>query len=74
MTNILDLPGVRVEDYKQTGATLILVAKSKQQTSNCPLCNQSSHHLHQNYRHLVRELPIGNKEVMLRVNPTQIQM
>jgi transposase len=33
-----------------------------------PLCNQSSHHLHQNYRYLVRDLPIGNKEVMLRVN------
>ncbi|MEG4233926.1 transposase family protein [Microcoleus sp. Pol11C3] len=30
--------------------------------------NQSSHHLHQNYRYLFRELPIGNKEVMLRVN------
>ncbi|MEG4399807.1 MULTISPECIES: transposase family protein [unclassified Microcoleus] len=68
MTNILDLPGVIVEDYKQIGATLILVVKSKQKTSNCPICNQSSHHLHQNYRYLVRDLPIGNKEVMLRVN------
>ena len=51
MTNILDLPGVIVEDYKQIGATLILVVESKQKTSNCPLCNQSSHHLHQNYRY-----------------------
>lgn len=68
MTNILDLPGVIVEDYKQIGATLVLVVKSKQKTANCPLCNQSSHHLHQNYRYLVRDLPIGNKEVMLRVN------
>lgn len=68
MTNILDLPGVIVEDYKQIGATLILVVKLEQKTSNCPLCNQSSHHLHQNYRYLVRDLPIGNKEVMLRVN------
>ena len=68
MTTILDLPGVIVEDYKQIGATLILVVKSKQKTSKCPLCNQSSHHLHQNYRYLVRDLPIGNKEVMLRVN------
>ncbi|MEG4861797.1 MULTISPECIES: transposase family protein [unclassified Microcoleus] len=42
--------------------------KSKQKTSNCPLCNQYSHHLHQNYRYLIRDLPIGNKEVMLRVN------
>ncbi|WP_339384292.1 transposase family protein [Microcoleus sp. LEGE 07076] len=44
------------------------MVKSENKTSKCPLCNQSSHHLHQNYRDLVRDLPIGNKEVMLRVN------
>jgi hypothetical protein len=35
MTTILDLPGVIVEDYKQIGATLIFVVKSKQKTSKC---------------------------------------
>ena len=68
MTSILNLPGVIVEDYKQTGETLILVTKSQKTTANCPVCSQSSHHLHQNYRYLVRDLPIGNREVMLRVN------
>jgi transposase len=50
------------------GETLILVIKSQKTTASCPVCSQSSHHLHQNYRYLVRDLPIGNKEVMLRVN------
>ncbi len=68
MTTILNLPGVIVEDYKQTGDTLILVIKSQKTTANCPVCSQFSHHLHQNYRYLVRDLPIGNREVMLRVN------
>src|ERR671933_147872 len=68
MTSILNLPGVVVEDYKQTGETLILVIKSQKTTASCPVCRQSSHHLHQNYRYLVRDLPIGNREVMLRVN------
>jgi transposase len=68
MTSVLNLPGVIVEDYKQTGETLILVIKSQKTTASCPVCSQSSHHLHQNYRYLVRDLPIGNKEVMLRVN------
>src|SRR4028118_1094776 len=68
MTSILNLPGVIVEDYKQTGETLILVIKSQKTTACCPVCRQSSHHLHQNYRYLVRDLPIGNREVMLRVN------
>ena len=68
MTNLLNLPGVIVEDYKQTGQTLILVINLQKTTENCPICSQSSHRLHQNYRYLVRDLPIGNREVMLRVN------
>ena len=68
MTNILNLPGVIVEDYKQTTETLILVVKSQTTTAKCPLCGQSSNHLHQNYRYLVRDLPMGDREVILRVN------
>ena len=68
ITNLLNLPGVILEDYKQTGETLILVIKLQKMTANCPVCSQASHHLHQNYRYLVRDLPIGNREVMLRVN------
>jgi transposase len=68
MTNILNLPGVIVEDYKQTAETLILVVNSQTKTANCPLCGQCSHHLHQNYRYLVRDLPMGDREVILRVN------
>ena len=68
MTNLLNLPGVIVEDYKQTGETLILVITSQKTTANCPVCRHSSHYLHQNYRYLVRDLPIGNREVRLRVN------
>jgi transposase len=68
MTNILNLPGVIVEDYKQTAETLILVVNSHTKTANCPLCGQCSHHLHQNYRYLVRDLPMGDREVILRVN------
>src|SRR4028119_555097 len=68
MTNILNLPGVIVEDYKQTAETLILVVKSQTKSSDLPLCGQCSHHLHQNYRYLVRDLPMGDREVILRVN------
>ena len=68
MTNILNLPGVIVEDYKQTAETLILVVKSQTKTANSPFCGQFSHYLHQNYRYLVRDLPMGDREVILRVN------
>jgi hypothetical protein len=42
MTNILNLPGVIVEDYKQTASTLILVVKSQTKTANYPRCGQCS--------------------------------
>jgi transposase len=68
MTNLLNLPGVLVEDIQQTEDTLILFVKSDRKTAICPRCGQKSHHLHQNQRHLVKDLPIGNRAVFLSVN------
>lgn len=68
MTNLLNLAGVIVEDSKETEETLILSVKVEKKMAVCPRCGQSSHRLHQNQRHLVRDLPMGNREVILRVN------
>lgn len=37
-------------------------------TAVCPSCGQTSRHLHQNQRHLVKDLPLGNRQVVLSVN------
>lgn len=68
MTNLLNLPGVIVENEKQTGSTLILTVRASKKTAICPRCGQSSHRLHQNQGYLVRDLPISNREVILKVN------
>jgi transposase len=68
MTNLLNLPGVIVEDSLQTEETLILSVKLEKKTANCPRCGQISYRLHQNKRHLVKDLPMGTREVILRVN------
>lgn len=68
MTNLLNLPGVIVEDSRQTEETLILSVKLEKKTADCPRCGQISYRLHQNKRHLVKDLPMGNREVILRVN------
>ena len=39
MTNLHNLPGVIVEDYQQTGETLILVIKLQKTTASCPVCS-----------------------------------
>jgi transposase len=68
LTEILNLPGIIVESYQQTEETLILSVKANKKTAVCPKCGQNSHRLHQNKKRLVKDLPIGNKEVFLRVN------
>ncbi len=68
MTRILNLPGVIVEEIQETENILILFVKSTNKTAVCPRCGQTSHRLHQNKRHLVKDLPLGNREVLLYVN------
>ena len=68
MTQLLNLPGVIVEDKQETENTLILFVKADNKTAVCPRCGQASRHLHQNQRHLVKDLPLGNREVILSVN------
>ncbi|MFB2973401.1 transposase family protein [Aerosakkonema sp. BLCC-F183] len=68
MTKLLNLPGVIVENSKETEKTLILSVRVNQKTAVCPRCAQTSHRLHQNQGHLVRDLPIGDREVFLKVN------
>ena len=41
--------------------------KAERKTAVCPLCSKTSHRLPQNKRHLVKDLPMGNREVSLKV-------
>jgi transposase len=68
MTKLLNLPGIIVEDGKEIEETLILSIEVSRKTAVCPRCGQSSHHLHENKRYLVRDLPMSNRQVILRVN------
>jgi transposase len=68
MTQLLNLPGVIVEEGKPTEDTWIFFVKSDKNNAICPRCGRRSHRLHQNQRYLVKDLPIGNREVILSVN------
>ena len=68
LTKILNIPGIIVEEVKETEEILILSVKVQKNTAFCPRCGQISHRLHQNKRHLVKDLPMANKEVVLNVN------
>ncbi len=62
MTNILNLPGVIVENEIQTAETLIFTVKLSKKTAICPRCGQTSHRLHQNQGGCISLLQIHQVE------------
>lgn len=47
---------------------MILSVSRQGKSAICPHCGQRSEKLHQNQRYLVKDLPIGEREVILNVN------
>ncbi|NES01078.1 MAG: ISL3 family transposase [Symploca sp. SIO1B1] len=72
-TEILNLPGVIVKSKKEIEQSLILEVECQSKTAICPHCQQSSHRLHQNHCHLIKDLPWGEKEVFLKINRRQFK-
>lgn len=68
MTQLLNLPELVVESSLQEGYTLFLSVSKKIKSGVCPHCGTRSEHLHQNQNYLVKDLPMGDKEVILNLN------
>jgi transposase len=68
LTELLNLPEVVVESSLQEGQVLILSVTKKTKSAVCPQCGKKSEHLHQNQNYLIKDLPMGDKEVILNLN------
>ncbi len=44
LTQLLDLPGIEVEDYRNLGNQLVLEVEASSEKSICPPCVQESRH------------------------------
>lgn len=73
LTELLNIPGLVVEYYRNFGQELILDVEVEADYSTCPNCGEMSNHLHQNHGYLVRDLPLSNRQVFLRVNRRQFK-
>ncbi|WP_041934380.1 transposase family protein [Gloeothece verrucosa] len=73
LTKILDLPGVLVKEQKTCENTLILEVELQDKAARCPNCCKISHRLHQNHYFLVKDIPWGEKEIILKVNRRQFK-
>ena len=57
---IINLPEFTVKNYRFIDRFgLVLILEKKEKKAICPHCGKKSDKLHQNYRYLVRDLPIG---------------
>jgi transposase len=68
MTQLLNLPKVIVTSSLIEGNILILSVSKTGKNAVCSYCGRKSNYLHQNQKHLVKDLPMGDKEVILNVN------
>ena len=73
LTQILNLPGVIVKSQKKLDKTLVLELENLAKTARCPNCQQISYRLHQNHLSLIKDLPWGEQEVLLRINRRQFK-
>ena len=74
LTEILDLSDVQVISHRlHTGIGMILQIEQEKSFATCPKCGTTSHKLHQNHRHIIKDLPFGEKEVFLEINRRQFK-
>ena len=71
---IINLPEFTIKNYRFIdGFGLVLILEKKEKKAICPHCGKKSDKLHQNYRYLVRDLPMMEHDVYLRVNRRQFK-
>ena len=69
MTQLLNLEGVKVIDYRIIeGIGIILSLENTKKEVVCPSCGQTTELLHQNNFQTVRDLSFGEQSVYLKVN------
>jgi transposase len=74
LTEILNLSGVKVISHSlHTGIGMILQIEQEKSFGICSKCGITSHKLHQNHRHIIKDLPFGEKEVFLEINRRQFK-
>ncbi len=70
----LNLQGTCIQGYLHLeNIGIVCRIESKNKKATCPRCGLESDKLHQNHRHLVKDLPISGQPVYLQVNRRQFK-
>src|SRR6266699_7056269 len=69
VSSLLSFPeGLRVEWIEQKGADLSVGVVSPRPSSCCPLCAQASSQIHSRYQRTLRDVPCGDRKVILHLS------
>lgn len=67
LTHLLNLPGVAVESWNSSHESVYFKLSVLAEGTYCPHCRNYTKELHQNRPIIVRDLPVYNKEVYLKL-------
>jgi transposase len=74
LDKFLNLKGTSIQGYLHLeNIGIVGRIESKNKKATCPRCRLESDKLHQNHRHLVKDLPISGQPVYLQVNRRQFK-
>lgn len=74
LTELLNLGDVKVlSHHLHEGIGIILKIESNSDYSICHKCGMKSDKLHQNHRHIIKDLPFGENQVFLEINRRQFK-
>jgi transposase len=74
LDKFLNLKGTYIQGYLHLeNIGIVGRIESKNKKATCPRCRLESDKLHQNHRHLVKDLPISGQPVYLQVNRRQFK-
>ena len=74
LDKFLNLKGTSIQGYLHLeNIGIVGRIESKNKKATCPHCGLESDKLHQNHRHLVKDLPISGQPVYLQVNRRQFK-
>jgi len=74
LDKFLNLEGTSIQGYRHLeNIGIVFRIESKNKKAICPHCGLESDKLHQNHRHLVKDLPISGQPVYLQVNRRQFK-
>jgi len=72
LEKMLNLPSVIIKKYYEfEGIGWIFEVECADRSSKCPRCGKTSKNLHKNHGHMVKDLPICEKETYLKINRRQ---